>query len=56
MVPVPESIAALVHECGGVQYCHPIMPGLFFLLGAQVPNIVRLVSSLARTIRRFFPY
>lgn len=35
----------------GVPYAHPVLVLLAFLLGAQVPNIVRLCSSLSRMLR-----
>jgi len=40
----------------GVPYSHPLLLLTVFLLGAQVPNIVRLVSSVSRIIRRVLPY
>ena len=40
----------------GVPYFHPLLLLTVFLLGAQVPNIVRLVSSVSRIIRRVLPY
>lgn len=40
----------------GVPYFHPFLLLTVFLLGAQVPNIVRLVSSASRIIRRLLPY
>lgn len=40
----------------GVPYLHPVIVLTVFLLGAQVPNLVRLVSGLSRIIRRLLPY
>lgn len=40
----------------GVLYLHPLVIVTAFLLGAQVPNLVRLVSSISRIIRRILPY
>lgn len=40
----------------GVPYFHPLLLLTVFLLGAQVPNIVRLVCSVSRIIRRVLPY
>lgn len=36
-------------------YIHPILVLTAFLLGAQVPNIVRIISSLSRFARRILP-
>lgn len=40
----------------GLPYLHPVAALTVFLLGAQVPNIVRLASSISRIIRRILPY
>lgn len=40
----------------GLPYLHPLTALTVFLLGAQVPNIVRLVSSVSRIVRRILPH
>ena len=40
----------------GHPYFHPFLILTAFLLGAQVPNLVRLVSSISRILRRILPY
>lgn len=40
----------------GTPYLHPLLIFTAFLLGAQVPNLVRLISSLSRILRRILPY
>lgn len=40
----------------GLPYFHPILILTAFLLGAQVPNLVRLISSVSRIVRRILPY
>lgn len=40
----------------GLPYLHPVAVLTVFLLGAQVPNFVRLVTSISRIIRRILPY
>lgn len=35
----------------GLPYFHPLLLLTVFLLGAQVPNIVRLVGNITRLLR-----
>lgn len=42
---------AFLHNCGGVPYAHPVLVLLALLLGAQIPNIVRLTGNVARLLR-----
>lgn len=40
----------------GLPYFHPFLMLTVFLLGAQVPNLCRLVSGVSRIVRRVLPY
>lgn len=40
----------------GIPYFHPLLILTALLLGAQIPNLVRLFSSISRIIRRILPY
>lgn len=35
----------------GVPYAHPVLVLLALLLGAQIPNIVRLTGNVSRLLR-----
>lgn len=35
----------------GVPYAHPVLVLLALLAGAQIPNVVRLASTLSRILR-----
>lgn len=39
-----------------IPWFHPIVVLLAFLLGAQIPNVVRLCGYVARLVSRFLPY
>lgn len=49
-------LAPLLHECGGIEYAHPLLVLFAVLLGAQIPNVVRLCGYVARLVSRFLPY